>query len=96
MDVQLMNANASTCCPSDDTLYAYVDGALTRSERRRWRRHIEHCARCEAAIASSRELSEWAGTLKSTSLSDPHARRAQRWFAAVRQKLNAHTHEGPK
>jgi anti-sigma factor RsiW len=91
-----MSKESANDCPSDDTLYAYVDGALTRTERRRWRRHIAHCARCEAAMASSRELAEWAGPLKIASLNDPHARRAQRWFAAVRQRLHAHTNEGTK
>ncbi len=52
----------------------YLEGALSRSDRRRFERHLRHCPNCTTYLAQIRQTIEVAGTLEPEDLS-PEARR---------------------
>jgi anti-sigma factor RsiW len=52
---------------------AYFDGSLSRTDRRRFRRHIEGCDNCSAYVEQMRLMIEASGRLTEDDI-DPAAR----------------------
>jgi anti-sigma factor RsiW len=52
---------------------AYLDGSLSRRDRRRFRAHIRECDHCTAYLEQMRQVVEATGRLTEDDL-DPHAR----------------------
>ncbi|HMA27078.1 MAG: anti-sigma factor family protein [Solirubrobacterales bacterium] len=52
---------------------AYFDGSLSRTDRRRFRRHIDGCPHCTAYVEQMRVVIEASGRLTEDDL-DPRAR----------------------
>jgi anti-sigma factor RsiW len=40
-------------CPSDETLAAYLDGALTEEEREKIEEHLVDCTKCRRVVAEA-------------------------------------------
>jgi anti-sigma factor RsiW len=64
---------AMPCQELVELVTAYFDGSLSRTDRRRFRRHIEACDHCSAYVEQMRLVIEASGRLTEDDI-DPAAR----------------------
>ncbi|MDR6225597.1 anti-sigma factor family protein [Desmospora profundinema] len=58
-------------CNDQGRLQAYLDGELTRSERKQLALHIEQCPECQALLQETKEMEDWVHVAITESLPDP-------------------------
>jgi len=57
-------------CPEQRLIEAYLDGELSREERKVFAKHLDHCSTCRTTLAEHKRLAQWADDVIDESL--PH------------------------
>lgn len=89
----------TSACPDDETLSAYVDGALPSAEMEAIRKHVRHCATCGQAVLAVRDLTAtWfeeqeagaalaTGTLELLARVSDVAEKVRRWYREEERRV---------
>lgn len=57
-------------CPEQRHIESYLDGELSREERKQFAKHLDHCSACRTTLAEHKRLAQWVDDVIDESL--PH------------------------